>query len=96
MIPLSHAAPGIAFAGDCIPVSDAGLLIGFSSGVGERSRFHSCSIVRGEARIEKPSDSKHFLVRNIRFQALVYNLLCVFSLLIKICLQEILAGYSDA
>src|SRR6266542_2808779 len=74
MIPDTHSAPGIVFAGDGIPMGYAVLLVGDGGWVGERSRFHSCMILRGEGRIEKPYHPSHFLFKRLYFSGLVYNL----------------------
>src|ERR1041384_27847 len=50
VIPGAHAAPGIMFPGNGIPMSNPVLLVNNGGWVGERSRFHSCMILRGGGR----------------------------------------------
>ena len=53
VVPAAHALPSISFAGNFIPVSDPGLLVGLRRGIKKRCRVHRCLILRGEGRIEK-------------------------------------------
>jgi hypothetical protein len=53
VIPVAQALPGIQFAGNGVPMGNAGLLIGVGGGVKKRNRLHRCLILRGEGWIEK-------------------------------------------
>jgi hypothetical protein len=51
VIPTAHALPRVAFAGDRVPVGDAGLLVGLTSGVENRIYLQHGHDFTGNMRI---------------------------------------------